>query len=71
MTNVIFCLIFIQVGVFLIAGILLVTSIIFGFLEKDESAPSKAMPSRHVRKLPPVYNPQPLTRPEIEYLLGA
>lgn len=70
MTDIIFCLIFIQVGIFLIAGILLVTSLVFGALEREE-VPVRAMARPRPRKQKAVYTPEPLSRPEIEYLLGS
>ncbi len=66
MTNFIFCLIFIQVSVFLIAGLLLATSVVMGFLGRASSS-SGPKPRRRL----PLYAPEPLSRNEIEYLLGS
>lgn len=71
MTNFIFCLIFIQVSVFLIAGILLLASVFMGVLGRHISTPVRATARPRPRRQKPVYTPEPLSRPEIEYLLGS
>ncbi|MBD5553610.1 MAG: hypothetical protein HDQ44_04655 [Desulfovibrio sp.] len=68
MTNFIFCLIFIQVSIFLIAGVLLLASLVFGVIERNAGR-SQARLRARPRK--PVWQPEPLSRNEIEYLLGA
>lgn len=66
MTSFIFCLIFIQVGIFLIAAGILATSVIMGFLHPE---PSTSTEYRRSQKA--IYTPEPLSRNEIEYLLGS
>lgn len=71
MSNILFCLIFIQLCVFLIAGILLITSVVLGSFEKEGQLQIRAMARPRPRRQKPAYTPEPLTRPEIEYLLGS
>lgn len=71
MTNFIFCLIFIQVSVFLIAGILLLASVVMGVLGRKISEPTRCMARPRQRRQKQIYMPEPLSRPEIEYLLGS
>lgn len=68
MTDFIFCLIFIQVSIFLIVGFLLATSVVMGFLDRDSATAAPRLRSGTQR---PIYVPEPLSRNEIEYLLGS
>ena len=69
MTDFIFCLIFIQVSIFLIVGFLLATSVIMGFLDRESASPSASRQRSRAQR--PIYTPEPLSRNEIEYLLGS
>lgn len=70
MTDIIFCLIFIQVSIFLIVGVVLVTSVIYGMFDK-EPAPVRIMARPRPKRQRIPYAPEPLSRSEIEYLLGS
>lgn len=64
MTNMIFCLIFIQVGVFLISGFLLLGSLAFGYRQR-----SRELVLRHDHCLTATREGA-LTRSEIEYFMA-
>lgn len=64
MTNFIFCLIFIQVSVFLITGITLLTSLFIGFRQNHKALATSG--ARYGANS----SANPLTRTELEYFMA-